>query len=176
MSGRRLQAEMDVLQQKYIDMQEGQDSLMTALDRWNLSQTNKIKLNIDNRLLVSLEHCSDRGSWLLREIYLIESKGRDEGAQNGVRVVPFDPFEAIEQTWDWIHTAAPPGAAGICGCNSMSESDKCYLSQPRKNKKRCRGANLKAGSVRRVGRRVRRAQRQNPCKKTKRVWHKLPKI
>lgn len=110
-SGRRLQAEMDVLRQKYIDAQEGQDSLMTALDRWNLCQTNKIKLNIDNRLLVSLEHCSDRDIWLLREIYLIESKGRDEDAQSVMRVVPFDPFEAIERTWDWVHSPAPPGTA-----------------------------------------------------------------
>lgn len=103
---------MDVLRQKYIDMQEGQDSLMTALDRWNLSQTNRIKLNIDNRLLVSLEHCSDRDTWLLQEISLLESKGQGEEAQDEGRVIPFDPFEsfeAMERTWAWVHSPAAPG-------------------------------------------------------------------
>merc|ERR1711865_326726 len=80
-SGRRLRCELDLLQQKYLEAQEGTPNLMTGLDRWNLSQTNRVKLNIDNRVLVHLEYNELSCNWVLQELLLIEHKdrGREPG-------------------------------------------------------------------------------------------------
>merc|ERR1711937_1127124 len=69
--GQSVYNELSRLKQKFILHQEGQVAGMTAIDRWNLAQRDHIKLNLDNKIMLTLRYAMSTNEWCIEGVGLL---------------------------------------------------------------------------------------------------------